>query len=93
MIKTKNSTVGLRLIFDGLLILSVFLLPWWCVFAIGAVVLLLSNSFEVVLVGLLWDVLYGAPHEIFFGIRYILTVVFIVCALLGMLLRSVIKVR
>ncbi len=83
----------MRLMFDGLLVLSVFLLPWWCVFVIGAVLLLLSGSYEIILAGLLWDSLYGASNEIFFGIRYILTVVFIVCALLGILLRSVIKVR
>ncbi len=83
----------MRLMFDGLLVLSVFFLPWWCTFAIGAVLLLLSGSYEVILAGLLWDSLYGGSNEIFFGIRYILTVVFIVCALLGILLRSVIKVR
>lgn len=84
---------GLRLMLDGLLILSVFLLPWWCVFVVGAALLLLTDAYEVILIGLLWDVLYKAPSEIFFGIQYILTVVFVVCALLGLLLRSIVRVR
>lgn len=91
--KKKNNTIAIRLILDGLMLLSVFLLPWWCTFAIGAVLLLLSGSYEIILAGFLWDTLYGAPTELFFGIRYILTVIFIVCAILGVLLRSVVKVR
>ena len=93
MMKKKNNNIGMRLVFDGLILLSVFLLPWWCTFAVGAVLLLLSGSFEIILAGFLWDVLYGSPTELSFGTTYILTMTFIVCALLGVLLRSVIKVR
>lgn len=78
---------------DGLLLLCIFFGPWWTTLALGVFLLIFAGAYEAILFGFWWDTLYGAPVEAFFQIEYIMTVLFIICALLGLFLRSTIRIR
>ncbi len=55
---------------------SVLFLPWWItiIFAIGF--LFMFNAYEIMLWGILADLLYGAPVESFYKIQFLFTIGF-----------------
>lgn len=63
-----------RFIFDVVLVLSLFIFPWWVVLSLGVVGAFWKQHFyELAFVGLIIDLLYAPPGESLFGIPYLLT--------------------
>ncbi len=68
-----------RLFFGIFLIISTFILPWWLAILLGIIGLFyFNNLYEIIVVGLLIDVLYGQKYEIW-GFSLIFTVSMTVC--------------
>ena len=65
--------MGLRIFLNVCVFLSILWFPWWV--TIGFLLLLLgvSRAYEVLLWGVLLDVLYGAPLPDFFGVPLFFT--------------------
>lgn len=62
---------ALRIAADVLLFLSAFIFPWWAVLAAGALLLFFFNNFwEVMIVGLVIDVLYGGGFARAWGVPF-----------------------
>lgn len=78
-----------RIIIDVILLVSVFVFPWWLSF-FGAVVLMLffEKFIELIAVGFILDSLYGFPHGGFFGFQYFLTTVMIFLFFIFRFLKS-----
>lgn len=52
-----------RLFFDVGFLIILFFSPWWVVFFWGALgVIFFSNYYEFLIVGILFDLLYGGAH-------------------------------
>ena len=59
--------MALRVILGILSIVSVFFLPWWFVFLIALALLFYFEKFyEVIIIALLADIIYGSEHFISF---------------------------
>jgi hypothetical protein len=55
-----------RLFFDFILVFSLFYLPWWLTSILGmCFVLIFVNPFEVLVIGIFLDSLYGEPNTSF----------------------------
>jgi hypothetical protein len=68
-----------RVLFGIFLILLTFISPWWIPFLFSILGLFyFENLYEVILVGLIIDTLYGAQHEIF-GFSLIFTAGLTLC--------------
>jgi hypothetical protein len=68
-----------RALFGIILILSVFILPWWTAFLLSILGLFyFDNLYEVIVVGLAIDVLYGVHFE-FFGFDLFFTLILLAC--------------
>ena len=67
-----------RLVFDGALLVSIFLLPWWVTISLAVIVAFLFTAPEIIIAGFLVDVLHATPLEGFFGFEYIFTVFFVI---------------
>ena len=66
------------------LFLSVFLLPWWITVLLAvAGVLLIHNFYEVVIAGVLIDLLYGTSTAFFFDFSAVFTVSALLLVFLG----------
>lgn len=68
-----------RIIVDGLICLSIFLLPWWAnIFFILAPFFIFNHFYEGFLLGLVADLIYFIPHKLFFNLPvvFILAVAF-----------------
>lgn len=64
-----------RIFCDIVLILSLFYLPWWLVAAMGVALLFyFKNFYEIIIIGVLADMVYGIPRKIFFDFEFINTV-------------------
>lgn len=62
-----------RIIFGIFLLLSVFMLPWWISFFASLIGLLyFKKLYEVFVVGLILDSLYGVQFE-FYGFTFFIT--------------------
>lgn len=71
-----------------LIVLSVFFLPWWLTTILAVLALLKFDFFlEIVLIGLLLDVIYGT-HLIFVHIPYALSLLAIILFLLTTSLKK-----
>ncbi len=63
-----------RVFFGMFLIILPFVSPWWVAALVGILGLFyFDNLYEVIIVGLLIDILYGVKYE-FFGFSLIFTV-------------------
>jgi len=66
-----------RVILGLLAVLSIFILPWWIVFLISLASLFYFERFyEIIIIGILADVLYGSIH--FLNFPYPITFVAII---------------
>lgn len=76
-----------RIFADVVLIGCAFFLPWWvaCIAAAG-LFFLFPHFYELIAVGFLLDLLYGAPLPRFFGFQFVLS---LAALLLFILLRQV----
>lgn len=66
------------------LLLGVILLPWWLELVLLLIAIwLLPRLYEVILIGLVFDLLYGVPTESWFSLRFLATIVtlILVCGL------------
>ena len=61
-----------------LFFISIFLLPWWVTLLLGVFLLVVFESYEVVLGGAVIDLLYGAPVPFFGGVSFLATAVFLI---------------
>jgi len=53
-----------RIFLDSILFLSIFFLPWWITLIIGgALVYFFDSFFEILIVGLVLDTLYGIGNQ------------------------------
>ncbi len=76
MIKRTIATVAL--------FLSVFFLPWWITVLLAIVgILFIQNFYEVVVAGLLIDLLYGTDTSLFFGFSAVFTIGALALVVLG----------
>lgn len=63
------------LIANIIMFVSVALLPWWAVAAVGVVLLFMIRSFyEIIVWGLVADLLYGIPVEAWYQISFVMTI-------------------
>ena len=70
-----SSRLMKRVVVDALLVLGVFLLPWWFVLPLACVlVFMFEDFFEFPLVAFLIDLLYGSPLPYFFNSSFILSI-------------------
>lgn len=68
-----------RIIFGIFLIISIFILPWWLSSFIGILGLFCyDNLYEIIIVGLLTDILYGQKFEIL-GFNLFFTILMAIC--------------
>lgn len=65
----KNKT--LRVILDLLLVVSIFVFPWYFVVFLSLLLLMFFKPFEVVIVGVLMDALYGTE---LWGSEFVFTI-------------------
>ena len=81
-----------RIILDILLLLSVFLMPFWFT-ALFAFVLLFyfENFYEIIPLFFLADLLYGVPESRFLGITAILLITAIIVYFLSFVLKKRLK--
>lgn len=64
----------MRLLTDILLVIGAFFLPWWLVLPCGAVLFFAFPRFyELLLLALLMDLLYGLKTERFGGFAFVLS--------------------
>lgn len=67
-----------RIIFNLVLLVAVFYSPWWLVAILGFIgVFLFAQYYEVIVVGLIMDLLYGAPTLPFEGMLGVIAAVII----------------
>ncbi len=77
-----------RLAFTGALFVSVFLLPWWVTLCIALIALFYIPSFyELILVGLYFDMIYATPQIGLFSYTYIGIMVSAVLVLFAHVMR------
>ncbi|MDO8594852.1 MAG: hypothetical protein Q7R93_05085 [bacterium] len=66
----------MRIIADVLLIVAVFLLPWWLTLSCAAVLFFVFDRYyELFFTALLLDLLYAAPLERFAGFEFALALI------------------
>lgn len=66
-----------RVIFGFLNIVLFFFLPWWVVFILAAALTFyFENYFEIIIIALLADIVYGSLH--FLGYPYLLTIIAVI---------------
>lgn len=80
-----------RILIAVALILSAVTLPWWVTAALAIAALSISPAEEVLVAGLIIDILYGAPLPIFGGIVYATTIMAGLAYVVGYLLRMYVK--
>ena len=67
-----------RIIFDIVIFISIFVLPWWAIFSIAIVALFFTtyNYIEIIFWGALLDALYGGRiFTIIFFVLYIISLI------------------
>ena len=81
-----------RIIFDILLFLSVLVCPWWftALFSI-AILYYLKNFNEIVLFGLVMDILYGRLSATFHWYDYKFTLFFLILLLTSYFIKKRLK--
>lgn len=90
--KTNNSSKTLlRILIAIAIFLSAILMPWWVTVILAVISVLMNPAEEIILVGLLVDVLYGAPFIPMLGIEFAGTILACALYLLGYPLRSYTK--
>lgn len=90
MHRQKNSrtpTVRQRILISLILLVIAALAPWWVAVALAALLLLRYNAYEIIIVGLFIDALYGTPQANFFGYQFFTTALLTAAALLAPLLK------
>lgn len=81
----------MRIVFSVLFFASLFIFPWYVTVLLGGVLVVLWEAyFEVVLVGLLLDILFGAPVAALNDFSLIYATFFIFLSLSSFFLRRVI---
>lgn len=81
-----------RLITGIIFCLAVLILPWWLLLVFGGLlVIVYKNFYELILMALALDLLYGAPSSKFWGFRFALTALAIITTLLATTLRRRLK--
>ncbi|MBI5005325.1 MAG: hypothetical protein HZC03_01845 [Candidatus Lloydbacteria bacterium] len=66
----------MRIIFDSILFISLFIVPWWASFIFAlAGVFFFADFYEIVLAGFIVDMLYDGGNSAFFGTRFLSTLV------------------
>jgi hypothetical protein len=66
----------MRVVFDIVLFLSLFIVPWWLSLSVALVgVFFFSRFYEIIIAGVVVDILYGVPQASFFGFQYISSIV------------------
>jgi len=66
-----------RILLNIAIISSVFYFPWWLVATLVVIGAFLFDGFyEMIFIGFLLDVLYGARAEEFYGIWFVFTIIF-----------------
>ena len=64
----------MRIIFDSILFISLFIAPWWASFMLAfAGIFFFTNFYEIILAGLIMDIVYGAGSSGVFDVPFIST--------------------
>lgn len=78
-----------RIITDIVLLLCVFFAPWWITLLLGSVAAFFFRSFiEIIIVGLLLDLLFGAPGVGTFSLPIIHTIITLVIYGVSVFIRA-----
>ena len=65
-----------RIIIDLIIVVSVFVFPWWIPAIISVVALyFIDNFLEIIVVALIYDLLYSSPIGLFGGLQFPTTIV------------------
>jgi hypothetical protein len=77
-----------RILFNLLLIVSIFFFPWWVVLIVGALFLLAFIAPEVLILGLIADFLYSASIPNFFGFQFVFSLTFLIFLVTAIYMRK-----
>jgi len=82
----------LRILSLFLLFLSFFILPWWFTFIFSMILIFVFDFFvEAIVLGFLFDIIYGSKSLTFMGISYFFTIFYIIFFSISFWLKKVIK--
>jgi len=69
----------LRFLIDLLLLLSIFIIPWWaCVFLSIFLIYFFKNYYEAIAIAFLIDFLHSAQTEAFFGFQFVVSLLVLI---------------
>jgi hypothetical protein len=88
--KTSNGmqNSSKRLFFNGLVIMSAILFPWWFTCGLAIVgIFIFTSYFELLFVGIFLDSLYSLPHGTVFQV-YFFTIIFGISFLLSFWIKE-----
>jgi len=71
-----TSALKLRLLLNALIALGILFLPWWTVVLFVLALLVVCEAWEVLLWGVVFDMLYGSPVPFYGDLTFIFTIVF-----------------
>lgn len=76
-----------RLFIFLVLACATIMFPWWVTLCAIVVALIMYPAYEVVLVAVFADMLYGVPRELFFGCTFVYTLCALLALGIGFLIR------
>ncbi|MES2436828.1 MAG: hypothetical protein V4519_02355 [Patescibacteria group bacterium] len=78
-----------RILFDCILGISIFFLPWWIPFLAACIAVFFLDSFyEIVVLGVIIDSLYNAPIVRFHNIQFVITFLALFVTLIGSFIKN-----
>lgn len=81
-----------RFFIDFILFTSIFLLPWWLVLVFSFLLTFyFSHFYEIFFLGLLIDILFSVPREIFYNFQYITVVITVIIYMLSLYIQKNIR--
>ena len=86
-VKLPSVRLRVRILGVPLFFLSIFIAPWWLSLALGLALLLYCRAYEVVLGGVMTDLLYASPVPSWGGTTFATTALFLLCALAAFVLH------
>lgn len=82
--------VGFRILFFVICTLSTYFLPWWVLFAVAILVMILKRVvlFELIVPALLIDTLYSIPIDRFFNFQFVATSIMLIIILIAWFVKK-----
>lgn len=68
--------MAFRVILNVIFIIAILFFPWWFTLFIGVLLLVGFEAYEVLVGGLVADILYSAPVPLFLEFQFMMTAIF-----------------